>query len=152
PLSAVPPGLPAVLAGLAAGAGILLARRFTTAGEPPTDEPPRPASRFRLVLALPVLLAGVVFGRIPPQLTHWCIYRKIGNREPALLASLTWTGGTANELGRLGFLHFQRGDLAGAAALYRAAGEIDARSVYHTANLALVLSHLQRPDEARAAA
>jgi hypothetical protein len=157
PLSPAPPGLPAVLAGLAASAGVLLVRRFMAAGEPPPDERPpderpRPASRFRAALALPALLAAVALGCIAPELTHWCIYRKIGNSEPALLTSLAWTGGTANEVGRLAFLHFQRGDLAGSAALYRAAGAIDPGSVYHAANLALVLSHLQRPDEARAAA
>src|SRR5262249_14877601 len=91
-------------------------------------------------------------GCIAPELTHWYVYRKIGNSEPALLASLAWTGGSANEVGRVAFLHFQRGDLAGAAALDRAAEEIDPRSVYHSPHPAPGLSHLHRPDEARAAA
>lgn len=152
PLSAVPPGLPAVLAGLAAGAATRLVRRAVAVSAPPSYERPQPPSRLRPVVALPVLISAGVLGCIGPELTRWCTYRKIGNSEPALLASLAWTGGSANELGRLAFLHFQRGDPAGAAVLYRAAGEIDTRSVYHAANLALVLSHLQRPDEARVAA
>jgi hypothetical protein len=140
------------LAGLAAGAATRLVRRRVAVSAPPSYEGPRPPSRLRPALALPVLISAGVLGCIGPELTRWCTYRRIGNSEPALLASLAWTGGSANELGRLAFLHFQRGDLAGAAALYRAAGEIDTRSVYHAANLALVLSHLQRPDEARVAA
>jgi Zn-dependent protease with chaperone function len=109
--------------------------------------PPRRAGTFCLILSLFLAIAvnvGLLVARTIPVVF-------MPNNEPAQLWGLAAINGRAEEVCRLARLRLRDGDLEGAAALYRAACEMEDAGPGCFAGLAIALARLDRCDEASAA-
>jgi Zn-dependent protease with chaperone function len=122
--------------------------RLLAAGVTPPYARPLPPSRFRALVAVVVSVALALGSYLGLE---WARFRAAEGREHGLLWAIALDGGSADSLARLAWQHYERGDRASAALLYRAAGAAAPTSAAYPANEAVVLANLGRCAEAERA-
>jgi len=135
---------PAVMPGRA-GSHPHLYDRLLSSDRPPSYPRPAPPSTWRaaFVFALGVAPTAAIF-------IGAATARSRAEDANALVRSLAFLGGDANDLGRLGWLRSDADDSLGAATFFSAASVLRPGDVYYPAEAAYHWSRIERCPEAKA--
>jgi len=140
-------GMPVVLHNRA-GVHPDLYDRLTASGAPPTYPRPEPPPRLRALGAVGVSFAAALAGSVALHAGLGAAARAVGPSNSAAAIAIVSASGDARSIAQLGLGFEARGDMGGAAAMYRVAAEADDFSITYPARLAIALAGAGRCFEA----